>query len=92
MKSQNPHKKEQQAKAIELYKGGYSNKEIANVLGVTEKTIGVWLKPVKQQKAGKEKAMSKMIDRINEILEAKEPDFIAKVKDLTYSLTMLKSL
>ncbi len=37
-------KRVEKAKALQLFSQGVSNKEIAEQLNVTEKTIGVWIK------------------------------------------------
>jgi len=73
-----------------LNKAGYTNKEIANALNVTEKTAGVWLKPIKTQTTELQKARTNLIKRINKALENGEPYNV--INGLTHSLTMLKNL
>lgn len=48
MTHHNYKKKHLFKKAVKLFKADKSQKEIAKQLGVTEKTIGVWLKEVKE--------------------------------------------
>lgn len=89
MKLQNRNKVRYQ-KAVNLYSDGYTNKEIAQTLNVTEKTIGNWLKPIKAQKSELQKARTNLLKRINKAIEDGEPYNV--INGLAHSLTMLKGL
>lgn len=84
-------KKETKQKAIQLFKsGGYTQKEIAQKLGISEKTAGIWLKPYKKDFELIRKTKTNLIKRINEELKNNAPANV--IKDLADSLTLLKRL
>ena len=49
MRLSNALHQQKQLQALDLFNQGKSNKQIASELKVTEKTVGIWLKPLRMQ-------------------------------------------
>lgn len=80
--------------AIELMKQGKNNKEISQKIGVTEKTVGKWLRPLRKNLNVCNTPQSLLVRRLNMMLLNENLDFekinnlvnlIKKVKDLNIS-------
>lgn len=59
-------------KVKELHDKGQTNKQIANELHTTEKTVSKWLKPYIQSYTELQEIQTKLIQRINKALSDKE--------------------
>lgn len=59
---------ELQQRAKELHNNGQTNKQIANELQVTEKTVSKWLKPYTKNVTAIQEIQTKLIQRINQAL------------------------
>ena len=90
MRLSNALHQQKQLQALDLFNQGKSNKQIASELKVTEKTVGIWLKPLRMQSKQLQEAKTNIIKRINKALIDNEAPSV--IKDLTYSLTLLKSI
>lgn len=73
-------------KAKSLYKAGKSQKEIAQIIGITEKTAGRWLKPFKTQIKQSNVIKANVLKQIKKATETNQPDnakkWTAILKDL----------
>lgn len=81
---------EKQKEAQNLYKQGFNFKEIATKLEVQPKTVGNWLKHIKERFIKMQKIEKQLLQKIDEALcnkETKPKD----VRDLFASLHILKA-
>lgn len=81
--------KEKYSQTLELYKQGFEQKQIANLVGVTEKTIGKWLKPIKQENKETETLKATLIRQIQNAVDTGAT--ADTIKALSYSLSVLKN-
>lgn len=74
--------------AIGLFEKGLMQKEIAKKLGVTEKTIGNWLKPYKELHENKMESLKNLNVRLQELTKNPETsiDEIERVNQLIKDL------
>ncbi|MFA7444541.1 MAG: helix-turn-helix domain-containing protein [Flavobacteriaceae bacterium] len=81
--------RQKQIEAIELAKQGVQQKKIAQKLGVTEKTVGVWLKPYKDENHTRTNIIRLFEVRLKCLLSETKPDFL-EVARLTKALNEYK--
>lgn len=67
------HNKEAYRKAIQLHIQGFNNKQIAHQLGITEQTIGIWIKKAKTDILVIEKNISRLHAHIGELITQNAP-------------------
>lgn len=77
-------------KAVEMYKAGFTNKEIAQKIGITEKTASKWLKPVRYQLNEMMCMKISLTKRINKMLQDEKADS-NKITGLIRALKMLEN-
>ena len=77
-------KRTERAKAFELYKQGFNQKEIAQKVGITENTVGKW---VKDWQTGV-KAITNLKRRLLKLTEQNAP--ISEIKQVSDIIKQLK--
>lgn len=77
-------KKLEKIEAFELYKQGFNQKEVAQKVGVTEKTLGQWVKDWKSTT----KAIANLKRRLMELTEQNAP--IEQIKQVSDIIKQLK--
>tara|TARA_R110002124_G_scaffold75480_3_gene202612 strand:+ start:629 stop:919 length:291 start_codon:yes stop_codon:yes gene_type:complete len=81
---------EKQKEAQRLFNQGLNNKEIASKLEVQEKTVGVWLKHLKERFIKMQKIEKQLLQKIEDYLSNKETT-PKDLRDLFASLHILKA-
>lgn len=76
-------------KAVLLYLSGFSQKEIAEKLSITEKTIGVWLQPIKAKLKRRDLIIEKLEDRLENLVKANSP--AEDIKNIAYAIKVLEN-
>lgn len=69
MRKQETKRKELKIEAKKMFCNGIYQKEISKELGVTEKTVSEWLRPLKESLKTKEEILTKLFSRLNEALD-----------------------
>lgn len=84
------NKTEERREAIRLHKKGYFQKDIAKIVKVTEKTVGVWLKPIRKEEKQKRDTIVNLYSRLNEL--SKNPDtLLQELEELTQIIKNLEN-
>lgn len=78
-----------QIQAIELLKQGFTQKQIAQTIVVTEKTIGIWLKPYKEAKATETNNLRLFNMHLSKLLNAETPN-VLEIDRLTKAMNEYK--
>lgn len=74
---------------LELYQKGFNQKEISKNIGITEKTVGVWLKELKLKKESNKVAIDRLEIRLSELL-SDENTPTENIKDIVLSIEKLE--
>ena len=74
---------------LKLYQKGLNQKEISKETGLTEKTVGVWLKEVKLKKESNKIAIDNLEVRLSELLQDKNTP-TKSIKDIVLSIEKLE--
>ncbi len=83
-------KKQFFTKVLNLYSEGLNQKEIAFKIGLTEKTVGNWLKNVKQSEASNSERLVELENKLKELLQDKSSS-TADIKNITIAIKQLES-
>lgn len=75
-------------KAVLLYLGGVSQKQISEKLKVTEKTVGVWLQPTKKRLLKCDNMISKLENRLDALISADSST--EDIKNIAYAIDVLE--
>jgi len=91
MRKTTEEKKELLSRAVALMKQGKTQKQISEILGITEKTVGKWLKPYKEQRKQIEQIKKLLCERIKKSLLHPKPKYseISKMFDCEIKLRNL---
>ena len=73
-----------------LYKNKVPQKEIAQRLGLSEKTVGVWLKEIKQIRITNAKNLNDLEDKLKALLQDKTSP-TADIKNITIAIKTLEN-
>lgn len=76
--------------ALKLYKNGVSQKKISQRLNVTEKTVGVWLKDIKEAQELNEILIRKIENKMLKMLNV-EQSTPTEINELTQAIKNLES-
>jgi predicted transcriptional regulator len=74
---------------LELYRKGFNQKEISKNIGITEKTVGVWLKELKLKKENNKVAIDRLEIRLSELISDKNTP-TKNIKDVVSSIEKLE--
>lgn len=77
-------------KVLNLYNSGLSQKQISKNIGVTEKTVGVWLSELKVKIDTNQEAINKLEIRLNELLSNSYTP-TQSIKDIVLSIEKLET-
>jgi len=77
-------------RVIQLFKRGLNQKQIAIKEGLTEKTVGIWLKPFKASKKENATNIKILENKLKVLLESKTAS-PREIKDLTTAIKQLES-
>lgn len=75
---------------LKLFKSGLNQKQIAIKVGLTEKTVGLWLKPLKASKKENARNIQILENKLKILLENKTAA-ARDIKDLTTAIKQLES-
>jgi transposase len=77
-------------RVVQLFKRGLNQRQIAIKEGLTEKTVGLWLKPIKASKKENTKNIQILESKLKILLENKTAS-PREIKDLTTAIKQLES-
>lgn len=77
-------------RVVQLFKRGLNQKQIAFKEGLTEKTVGIWLKPFKAS-TKENSANIKILENKLKIMLENETVTAQEIKDLTTAIKQLES-
>lgn len=80
----------QKMRVIQLFKRGLNQKQISIKEGLTEKTVGIWLKPIKASKKENIRNIQILENKLKILLENKITS-AREIKDLTTAIKQLES-
>ena len=77
-------------KVQELYKNKVPQKDIAERLGLTEKTVGVWLKEIKQLKIANSQNLNELEVKLKALMQDKTSS-TNDIKNITIAIKTLEN-
>lgn len=77
-------------KVQELYKNKVPQKDIAERLGLTEKTVGVWLKETKQLKIANTQNLNELEEKLKALMQDKTSS-TNDIKNITIAIKTLEN-
>ena len=83
-------KKQFFTKVLSLYGKGFNQKEIALKIGVTEKTVGNWLRDVKESEVDNTASLKKLENKLKKLLQDKSSS-TEDIKNITIAIKQLES-
>lgn len=83
-------KKQFFVKVLKLHNENFNQKQIAHQLKLTEKTVGNWLKEVKQRESNNIQILSELENKLKELLQDKSSS-TEDIKNITIAVRELEN-